>query len=290
MLSDNLSMYKIFYIRHGETDFNDVLNSSENPEKVRCDENFIDCSLNAKGLSQAESLSNKLKNIDVDYVFCSPLNRCLETAYHSLKTHPNKEEIKVIVSPYINEVVNSIQDVSLSINRKKELYNENSETKFDWTYFDACFSKEEQETYILNFIEVSDSFSDVEQLIKKIRDSDEKKGLYSQLLSIFINDNKRPESLFNLYLRAKKFKKFLKKFLTGAKGNYTCDKEEEKVRKVEEFSDKEKTKNVFVFTHSGFIRMSTAQFSKPVLEVSSYPSDCYKALNCEMVSIDLTNI
>ena len=63
MYSDNFPKYEIYYVRHGETDFNDVLNSSKNPEKVRSDENFIDCSLNAKGLSQVESLSLKIKNI-----------------------------------------------------------------------------------------------------------------------------------------------------------------------------------------------------------------------------------
>jgi broad specificity phosphatase PhoE len=290
MYSDNFPMYEIFYVRHGETDFNDVLNSSKNPEKVRSDENFIDCSLNAKGLSQVESLSLKIKNIEIDYVFCSPLNRCLETAYHSLKIHPNKDMIRVIVSPYITEVVNSIQDVSICIKKKKEIYNENSEIKFDWSYFDACFRKEEKETYFLNFIELEDSYSEVERLIKNIRDSEEKKGLYSQLLSVFINEKKRPESLFNLYLRTHKFKKFLKNFLDSSLRNSSNEREEEKVRRGDEFFNKEKTKKVFVFTHSGFIRMSTGNFTKPVQEVSSYPRDCLKPRNCEMVSIDLTNI
>jgi broad specificity phosphatase PhoE len=287
---NNYSQYEIFYIRHGETDFNDVLNSSKNPENVRCDETYIDCCLNLKGLAQVECLSKKLRNFDIEFVFCSPLNRCLETAFISLKTHPKRDSIKIIVYPFINEVVNSIHDVSSSINRKRELYNEYSEIKFDWSYFDLYYRKEEADTFFINFIEVSDQIADVELLIKNIRDSQEKKGLYSQLLSFFIRNNKRPESLFHFYSRTHNFKKFLKKFLNNSNAFTDLSQEKEKMRKEKEFLKMEMKKNVFVFTHSGFIRMSTGEVTTPVTEIKKYPNNCYKPENCEMVSIDFKNI
>lgn len=287
---NNYSQYEIFYIRHGETDFNDILSTSKTPEKVRCDENYIDCSLNQKGHTQVALLAKKLRSFEIEYVFCSPLNRCLETAFHSLKTHPKRDSIKIIVYPYITEVINSIHDVIGSIKRKRELFNENSEVKFDWSYFDKYYRKEEAEAYFMNFIEVSDPISDVDILIKNIKDSQDKKGMYSRLLSIFIRNNKRPESLFHLYNRTLKFKKFLYNFLMGSYGRPDIAQEEEKMQKEEEFLKMEIKKNVFIFTHSGFIRMSTGDIKIPVTDIKDYPVNCYKPLNCEMVAIDLKNI
>ena len=107
---------------------------------------------------------------------------------------------------------------------------------------------------------------------------------------IFIRKNKRPESLFNLHHRTQNFKKFLKNFLNGSRKISNIFQEEEKIEKEEEFFKMETNKSVLVFTHSGFIRMSTAKLSWPLEDIKNYPSDCSKPNNCEMVPIDIINI
>ncbi len=70
----------IYYVRHGETDFNLFHISQGN----------LNTSLNRTGLEQAEIVAEKLKECQFDVIFASPLNRALQTAeiinkYHNLK-------------------------------------------------------------------------------------------------------------------------------------------------------------------------------------------------------------
>ncbi len=64
----------IYYIRHGETDYN----------LLRRVQGCINIPLNDTGISQAKEASLKLKDIDFDAVFCSPLTRTQQTAKHAL--------------------------------------------------------------------------------------------------------------------------------------------------------------------------------------------------------------
>ena len=63
-------MMKLYVVRHGETVANIL-------KKVSGDE---ESPLTNKGRNQAKELSEKLKNINFDYVFASPLTRAYETA------------------------------------------------------------------------------------------------------------------------------------------------------------------------------------------------------------------
>ena len=60
----------IILVRHGQTDWNvnNLLQGSTN----------ID--LNEYGILQAKNTANKLKDFKIDYIYCSPLNRTLDTA------------------------------------------------------------------------------------------------------------------------------------------------------------------------------------------------------------------
>ncbi len=64
----------IYYIRHGETDYN----------LLRRVQGCINIPLNSTGINQAKEASEKLKDIDFDAVFSSPLTRTQQTAKHAL--------------------------------------------------------------------------------------------------------------------------------------------------------------------------------------------------------------
>jgi bisphosphoglycerate-dependent phosphoglycerate mutase len=164
---DQSTKGKFLYIRHGETDYNVKLNSTKNVKEVQVDETFLDSSLCDDGIKQAEGLGEKLKTLNIKYVFCSPLNRCLETTFISLKDHPFKENITILIHTYITEVIHGAQDLSKNIWKKKELYNENSEIKCDWRHFDCDFPNEkDSEFYFLNFINnIEENDDDIKLII-----------------------------------------------------------------------------------------------------------------------------
>ncbi len=61
---------KLYVIRHGQTEYN--------VENRVC--GVTDVPLNKQGIKQAYQTKEKLKNIDVDYIFSSPLTRAKTTA------------------------------------------------------------------------------------------------------------------------------------------------------------------------------------------------------------------
>lgn len=60
----------IYFVRHGETDFN-LFNISQGQ---------MNTSLNRTGLKQAKEVVEKFKDIKIDYIFSSTLNRAVQTA------------------------------------------------------------------------------------------------------------------------------------------------------------------------------------------------------------------
>ncbi len=69
----------IYYVRHGETDFN----------LFKVSQGQLDTSLNKTGLMQVKQLAEKLKTYEFDYVYCSPLIRCRQTLEAIQKHHKN---------------------------------------------------------------------------------------------------------------------------------------------------------------------------------------------------------
>lgn len=263
----------ILYIRHGETIYNKHLALSK---ETQISEKFIDSSLSEEGVQQAKQLSKNLKELEIKFVFCSPLNRCLETAMISLESHAMKKEIHVIIHPYISEVIHGSQDINLEISKKKEKFNEKSEIKFDWSYFDLLFPSSIADHYFLHFVDnVEEDCEELQSLILKLKSSEIflKHGLYSKFLEHYISNNKRPETLSHLFQRACLFKEFLKKFK-----KQIIDKKSNSVYEL--------TKTL-VITHSAFIRMSTTEIGYKMDTVNCYPEDCYRPSNCEIISINI---
>lgn len=80
----------IYYVRHGETDFN-LFNISQGQ---------LNSSLNKTGLKQAEEVAEKLKDYKFDIAISSPLNRATQTAEYILKYH----DLNLILDSRIVEV------------------------------------------------------------------------------------------------------------------------------------------------------------------------------------------
>jgi len=80
----------IYFVRHGETDFN----------KFSVSQGQLDTSLNKTGLIQAKKLAEELKDTKFDVVISSPLTRAVQTAEEILKYHDNE----LLYDPRIMEV------------------------------------------------------------------------------------------------------------------------------------------------------------------------------------------
>lgn len=79
----------IYYIRHGQTNYN----------KRRIIQGHINSNLNQTGIDQANKIAEDLKNIKLDYIFCSPLKRTFQTATIVNKYHNNK----ILLDPRLKE-------------------------------------------------------------------------------------------------------------------------------------------------------------------------------------------
>jgi broad specificity phosphatase PhoE len=255
---------QFLFIRHGETEYNQALNAN-NCKETQVNEVYIDSSLCEEGIAQAKELSQSLIDMEIKTIFCSPLNRCLETIFYALRDHPQKESIRIIVHPLISEVVHGMQDLTSRISLKKEIYNDKSEVKYDWSIFDEYFSEENGDNYFLDFI---DNYYQAQDIINNIKTFNFQTGSYNKLLSKFIYKDQRPESLTHLLNRSKEFKTFIK--------NYFVD--DNKINGNEK---------VLIVTHSAFIRMATSVIANNSERVEKYPEDCYRAANCEITTINI---
>ncbi len=74
---------KLIIVRHGETVANTkkILQGKDGGK------------LNEKGIKQAQEAGKHLKNHKIDMVFCSPLDRCVETLNNILEEYPIESEI-----------------------------------------------------------------------------------------------------------------------------------------------------------------------------------------------------
>lgn len=175
------------YIRHGETNYNVILQQL-GKEVAGVNPLYLDMPLNEQGIKQSLELGEALKDFHIQVVFTSPLRRCLETAYNSLKNHPQKENFKIIICPFLTETVSSTHDYSVNIFKKKEFFSKhNLGLDFDWTMFEEFFPDlGDQEFYYLKFIDTVDEkderntqiltkFSDIIQEINDYSNSYEMK-------------------------------------------------------------------------------------------------------------------
>lgn len=265
----------LLYIRHGQTLFNKFSHDfSEEEAKLKAE--FLDCPLSEVGKKQSNDLSLEVNKYKIKYIFCSPLHRCLETCMYSLSTYPDKENLKVIVHPFVTETVHCIHDFSVRIFEKKDKFSKkNTGINFDWSLFDSLYRNEvHAETYFIDYI---DNFKEQEncyanELIKQIRDEQKYvdksyESIEKHLLDLSIfaaSKNKRPESITNMFKRNLKFKDYIRSL------------------EIPKYDEK-----ILVYTHSCFIQISTSKQAYTLDTIRDFPEDTYKPQNCEIISIFL---
>ena len=82
---------ELIFVRHGQTDLN--------LKKVY--QGKINASLNQNGINEAIEIKNKLKNIKINKVYTSPLNRTIQTMNIILE---NREDIPIKMDSRIEEI------------------------------------------------------------------------------------------------------------------------------------------------------------------------------------------
>ncbi len=318
-LYENNTKGKFLYIRHGETEYN-VKTKHIEKDIAGVDPNHLDLSLNETGVNQSLQLADKLNEFKIQVVFTSPLKRCLETAFHSLKDHPEKDKFKILICPFLNETVHSTHDFSINIIEKKQYFSKkNLGLDYDWSFFEETFPKiGDQELYYLNFIDTYDENDEriniiLEKLKKTITDLNSlsennnfnfdnfelnnyqefKEKYQKELLNrirIELSDfafyylriyKKKPESLTHMFNRNLRCKELFSRI--SEKLN--------KIKNEKDFSDLkfeiDKDEKVLVYTHSAFIKIATSNLAYEMKEIDKYPVDSFVINNCEIISMNI---
>lgn len=137
---------KVFLVRHGQTDTN--INNSYN---------FVNEDINQNGIKQAEELRDRIKDMEFDIIYCSPLLRARHTA----------------------EIINTKQKKMILDDRLQERKHGNLEGKscaltdreVFWNYYsDVRYGTEES---------VKELFDRVNDFIEELKDKD-----YEQVLVV----------------------------------------------------------------------------------------------------------
>jgi broad specificity phosphatase PhoE len=268
---------KVLYIRHGQTEFNS-LSKKYSVELVKHKVEFLDCPLNEDGKSQALDLCQKVNNYKIQKVFCSPMHRCLETCRLSLKEHPEKENFTIVIHPLITESIHCVHDLSIRMSEKKAFYNkENTGLNFDWSEFESLYPNIlDQEIFFMKFIDnlEQDEHGEFHKLFSNLKKEEHYQSKnykildesLQQLSKLANTKGVRPESLTYLFKRSLKFKEFLE--LEKLKDNNVNNEEK-----------------ILVYTHSGFIRISTSLKAYDMNSIEKFPDDSNKIKNCEIITM-----
>ena len=271
----NVMQGQVLCVRHPETTYNNYRRSTPK-NLIECLPEYIDCCLSARGLEQIEELAEKLKEIKIKFVFCCPLFRCLQTCDLTLKHHPDRCNLTVIINPWIMGSVSSLDDFSKNILKKQEIFSEKSNVRFDWSFFNSLYKNEiEKETYYLNFVDnLTEDDEEARILIEKIKNLHENDKIHNlsdydmyltNLAKYFSGIRKRPESLNRLFQRSLKFKNYIKMFF-------------------EHLSNDDK---ILVFTHSSFVKISTSKMAYSLKSIPEFPEDGKNLLNCDILTMDI---
>lgn len=147
---------KIYIVRHGQV-----------PHNALGQYNTFDEDLTELGITQAEELRDKIKNVNFDIIICSPLNRAKHTA-EIINIHNNK----IIYDDRIRE--RNCGDLSgkpLEVTNREEYWNYNTKIKYGtseniklffervYDFLDELKAKEYRSVLIVAHSGVSKAFS-----------------------------------------------------------------------------------------------------------------------------------
>lgn len=273
----DISHSNVVYIRHGETRYNKDSHevdkySDMDIVRIKYNNDYLDCGLNNQGVEQSKTLQNSLNTIKLFKVYSSPLTRCLETCLTSLDSHPQKNNIEVIIVPDASELIHTIHDGCCDLNEKKKKFSSSS-IKINWSLMDNL-----THTYNYKFMDhkpVIEGKSEGEGEVFEGKEEEYAKYKFADIIEAsFIKTKKRVESLGNAFKRTIRLKDFI----------YSENKE---------FIDSNKDSNtkILIFSHSGFIRISTLSrnydWKQEDRDNDIYPEISYKPNNCEAIGINI---
>lgn len=277
---DKLSLFttdtsgKVLYVRHGKTEFNytkDIIG-----EDVQSHAELVDSCLHAQGLDSLKNAIRTLSTLKFEAIYCSPMKRTLQTVYHLLENHPQRESIIVYIHPLITEKVNGVHDYSFDIIKKKCEYNMKSKVKFNWTIFDTYF-KTQIEQEMFQFAYCPKDIPELNALIKQVEELYSKgekeamKTTYAKFGEYLVGHKMNTfETHYHAFRRNICFKRFLLKKLTE---DGTLEKTDEKI---------------LIVTHSALAKVGTSSKAYSLLDnMTSYPDDSHLCKNGEIISMHI---
>lgn len=272
---------KVIYIRHGETSYNKDSHEADKKSdmeliEIKYNEKYLDCKLNENGIKQSEELRSTLNTININKVYCSPLNRCIQTCIYSLAEHPQKDSIEIIIIPEASEIIHTIHDGCCDLEEKKKFFKKETKLKINWELMNGLSSN-----YNYKFMDQKPYISNKENTDQKddklFDNENENYGLFkfSEIMKAsFSHTKRRVESLKHAFKRSIRLKE-------------TIENENK-----EFLSNTENNGKILIFSHSGFIKISTLRknynWSITDMENDKYPEISYKPNNCEAVGINIT--
>ena len=258
---------KLLFMRHGVTKFN----SDKDLQSRKTNPKYIDCKLDYNGMKQAKLKQNVLNKLTLEQVYVSPFYRALQTLTYSLENHPNKDNIIAIVTPYVSEISNCVNDYILDINKTKNDFNMNSKIKIDWTYFDEYVKKSEYDENFYYF-DHFDCF-----------DEDEKNKTYYELKSFYDKGNIKKLKIGLKKLAELRFKKKIRfESLQNAQERYI--KFVIYIKNKHRNTLENKNEKILVFSHSCFMTVATNMTKYKSKKIQNYHKGFYGPKNCEILS------
>ena len=147
-------------IRHGTTEFNVICQQIVNEHGLESEEfralkkrkDLIDPPLNEIGLMQCQIGLQYINEVNFKVVYVSPMYRCLMTAEHLFKEHPQKNSIKFVVLPVVKECLHLCNDICGPFKRVYDAFSDPEKCSGISFDFSLCHSYGSQGTWQFNLV------------------------------------------------------------------------------------------------------------------------------------------
>jgi broad specificity phosphatase PhoE len=195
------------YLSHGETVYSSEIDTDVKELQAMDSTRYLDLGLD--NINQRDY--NLLLNTNIKCIIVSPTTRCLETARLVLDSHPKKDYVRVIIHPWLIDIINGSYNVPLGIQKKRETYNKGGDILYDWSEFDKLYPNvDQQELFYLEFFDNYQTSDKEIVRLKSMLRNDFSYDLLIKLLGKFKERNLRPESMKSAFTRVQNFKNFLR--------------------------------------------------------------------------------
>jgi broad specificity phosphatase PhoE len=272
---------QIILMRHAESVFNYEIKNIEKlkpnmlesdfkkiTSEIRFSKELLDCEITNQGKQQCYLAGNKFQDVNLKYVFVSPMRRALMTCENTLCA-ANKCKPEVIVLPYIFEKIEDSCDVLLDY-----AVNMREFSHYNWNYFKTLNKKS---NYQLSYCDAwpsvnfeFDSFLNSKGLNIKEESFFSEPDYYAHLdiilkaMRILGEEDKFIESSFKTIERLVWFKNFINSFI------------------VDNANELDRNQKILVIGHSILFKHLTAKFLD---KVTYEPEEHLVLKNCQTAEL-----